>query len=206
MQTGYMKELEDQISKLDAGRAFSAFDFLEIAPAATINRSLSRLADNGKIRRIIQGIYDRPEFNSLLQEFIAPQMDEVAYALARRFQWTIAPSEDTALNLLHLSTQVPVVWTYVSDGPYRVYHYKNTEISFKHKATREIKNMDRKTLLMIQALRGLGKDNISDESIRILQKSFSKEDKDTILRELRSAPNWIQAEAKKICIDEGDEE
>lgn len=206
MQPGYMKELEAQICKFNAGRAFSAFDFLEIAPAATINRSLSRLADDGKIRRIIQGIYDRPEFSALLQEYVAPQMDEVAHALARRFQWTIAPSEDTALNLLHLSTQVPVVWTYVSDGPYRTYHYKNTDISFKHKATREIKNMDRKTLLMIQALRGLGKDNISEESIRILQNSFSQKEKDMILRELRSAPNWIQMEAKKICTSEGDKE
>ena len=206
MQPGYMKELETQISKLKVGRAFSAFDFLEIAPAATINRSLSRLADDGKIRRIIQGIYDRPEFSPLLQEYVAPQMDEVAHALARRFQWTIAPSEDTALNLLHLSTQVPVVWTYVSDGPYRIYHYKNTEISFKHKATREIKNMDRKTLLLIQALRGLGKDNISEESIRVLQNSFSQEEKDMILKELRSAPNWIQVEDKKICTNEGDEE
>ena len=126
MRPAYTKELEERISALPFGEAFTAFDFTNIANAGTINRALSRLADEGTIRRIVQGVYDRPEYSEFLQEYAAPQMDRVAHALARRFNWTIAPAEDTVLNLLHLSTQVPATWMYVSDGPYRSYIYNQT--------------------------------------------------------------------------------
>ncbi|MBP0968843.1 MAG: hypothetical protein J5744_01730, partial [Oscillospiraceae bacterium] len=72
MRPTYTKELESKIELYDKGKAFSAYDFLEIGPAQTINRALSRLADEGKIRRIIQGIYDLPEYSQLLQEYTAP--------------------------------------------------------------------------------------------------------------------------------------
>ena len=199
IRPAYTKELETRIETFSKGQAFSAYDFLDIGPAGTINRALSRLSDEGVIRRIIQGIYDQPEYSHLLNEYAAPQLDQVAKAVARRFNWTIAPSEDTAMNILHLSTQVPTAWIYVSDGPYRTYKYKQTPIIFKHKATREIKNLNEKTLLMVQALRGLGKDRISDDSIRIMQRAFSAEDKSTILKEINTLPGWMHEEALRIC-------
>ena len=206
MRPAYTKELEERIRTFQHGKAFTAYDFLDIGTAGTINRALSRLADEGTIRRIIQGVYDKPEYSTILEEYAAPQIDQVAHALARRFNWTIAPSEDTALNILHLSTQVPSTWTYVSDGPYRSYTYNQTEIVFKHKATREIKNLNEKTLLLIQALRGIGKDRVSDQDIRILRRNFSGEDKALILQETQAAPAWIHKEAARICADGGEKE
>ena len=199
MRPTYTKELESKIELYDKGKAFSAYDFLEIGPAQTINRALSRLADEGKIRRIIQGIYDLPEYSQLLQEYTAPRIDQLAHAIARKFNWTIAPSEDIALNLLHLSTQVPAVWIYVSDGPYRNYQYKNTKLVFKHKTTREIKNMSDSTLLVIQALRGIGKDKVTDQMRKTIERFISKEEKDQIIKEAQTAPSWIFEEIKKIC-------
>jgi len=206
MRPAYTKELEERIRTFQNGKAFTAYDFLDIGTAGTINRALSRLADEGTIRRIIQGVYDKPEYSTILEEYAAPQIDQVAHALARRFNWTIAPSEDTALNILHLSTQVPSTWTYVSDGPYRSYTYNQTDIVFKHKATREIKNLNEKTLLLIQALRGIGKDRVSDQDIRILRRNFSGEDKALILQETQAAPAWIHTEAARICADGGEKE
>ncbi|MBQ9211443.1 MAG: hypothetical protein IJ153_07085 [Clostridia bacterium] len=203
---GYSKELEQRINTLNKGEAFSAYDFLDIGPAGAINRALSRFADEGAIRRIIQGVYDQPEFSNFLQEYTAPQMDQVAHALARRFKWTIAPSEDTALNILHLSTQVPAAWVYVSDGPYRSYRYNNTEINFKHKTTREIKNLSDKTLLMIQALRGLGKDHVTEESVKIMRRFFSKDDREIIMKEMQSAPTWMYSAAAKVFTKDGDDQ
>ena len=201
----YTRELEQQIGSFEKGRAFSACDFIHIAPAGTVNRALSRLADESKIRRIIQGVYDTPEYSSLLQEYAAPQIDEVARALARKFNWTIAPSEETAMNILHLSTQVPATWTYVSDGPYRTYQFEQTKIVFKRKATREIKNLSTATLLLIQALRGLGKDRISEDSIRILRRNLSAKDKVVIMNEIKTAPTWIYNSAAKICEEGGEQ-
>ena len=54
-----------------------------------INKILSRLSEEGRIRRITQGLYDVPEYSSLLQEYAVPRPDMVAEALARKFNWTI---------------------------------------------------------------------------------------------------------------------
>ena len=46
----------------------------------------------------------------------------MAKAIARNYNWTIAPTGDAALNLLGISTQVPSKWEYVSSGPYKEYN------------------------------------------------------------------------------------
>jgi hypothetical protein len=57
----------------------------------------------------------------LLGQALSPELDQVAQALARKFNWRIQPSGDAVLNLLGLSTQVPARWIYLSDGPGRVH-------------------------------------------------------------------------------------
>lgn len=41
-------------------------------------------------------------------------------------------SGNTALNILHISTQVPNVWEYVSDGTYRDYMIGKVPLKFRH--------------------------------------------------------------------------
>ena len=74
---------------------------------------------------------------------------------------------------------------------------------FKHKAIREIKDFNEKTLLMVQALRGLGKEGITESSIRIMRRFFSEHDKERILKEIQSAPTWIYNVAAKILSGDG---
>ena len=105
----YMKQIENRIISAPVGSAFIKSDFLDVADTLSINNALSRLADKGKIRRIIRGIYNCPQFSKLIQEYEAPNMEQVAKAIARNFGWNIVPCGDTALNLLGLSTQVPAV-------------------------------------------------------------------------------------------------
>jgi hypothetical protein len=48
----------------------------------------------------MRGIYDKPRYSNLLQENAVPNPEEVAKAIARNYNWTIAPTGDAALNLL----------------------------------------------------------------------------------------------------------
>ena len=100
------------------------------------------MAETGSIRRILRGVYDRPRYIELLQEWAAPKMEEAAKAIARNFGWTIVPCGDTVLNLLGLSTQVPAVWSYISNGPYRSYQIGKTDLEFKHAANGSVQNKD----------------------------------------------------------------
>ena len=104
-------EIKNRIAKYSQGEIFFTSDFNDIATLTTIRKCLGRQVEEGIIRRIFDGVYEKPVYSEVLKEFIPPDPEKVAYALARKYHWTISPCGDVALNKLGLSTQVPVVWT-----------------------------------------------------------------------------------------------
>ena len=195
----YQAQIEDRIKNYPYGSAFSASDFLDIADANSVSQALFRLEKDGEIRRVINGIYDKPAYSQLIQEYGVPRIDKIAEALARRFNWNIAPSGDTALNLLHVSTQVPNAWEYVSDGPYRNYVIGETPLRFKHVMPREINGYSAITVMMIQAIRAIGKGNMTQEQMERFSSVITAEDREVLLNEARTASGWIYKEIKNIC-------
>ena len=149
----YLTEIKKIINDAAIGTVFVATDFTNIADNKTVGMGLLRLEADGLIRRVLRGVYDKPEYNDFLGEYVAPAPDKVANALARNFGWTIVPCGDTALNLLGLSTQVPAAWVYVSDGTYKEYSYDNVTIRFKKTTNKEVSKLSYKTALTVQALK-----------------------------------------------------
>lgn len=188
-----------RIESMPAGEVFIISDFSDLADDAAIRKVLSRLEDDGAIRRIMRGVYDCPEYSKFLDEYVEPKPDKVAHALARNYGWTIVPCGDTALNMLGLSTQVPAVWLYVSDGTYKEYTYGNTIIKFKRTTNKEISKISYKTALVIQALKALGKENITAEIINKIAASTTDEEKTAMFTEAKYATSWIYDIIKEIC-------
>lgn len=199
MREKYQIEIEKRINGFESDYAFTAVDFADMADTDPTNKALSRLCEDGSIRRIIQGVYYKPTYSKLLNEYSAPSIEKVAKALARKFNWTIAPSGDTALNYLHLSTQVPNKWCYISDGPYRSYEVGPYCIEFKHCANKEISGRSYITITVIQALKCIGKNNIQPEDIDRLASVLSEGDKGTILQEAVTTTAWVYRLLKEVC-------
>lgn len=195
----YLGEIKNRILAEKIGAAFVAADFADITDKSITNVVLARLESEGIIRRILRGVYDKPEYNEFLKEYIAPIPDNVAHALARNYGWTIVPCGDTALNLLGLSTQVPAVWSYVSDGTYKEYTYDNTTIQFKRTTNKEVSKLSYKTALTIQALKALGKDKINDAMLDSLRKLLTVDEKQTMMSEAKTATSWIYEYIRQIC-------
>ena len=198
----YLNQIRANIEKAENGSVFVSTDFTDITDKKTVNMGLIRLADEGLIKKILFGVYYKPEFSKLLGEAVAPSPNKVAHALARNFGWTIVPCGDTALNLLGLSTQVPSQWIYVSDGAYKEYTFDNTTIKFKRTTNKEISKVSYKTALTIQALKALGKENITEQIILRLKKILTDEEKEKMLAESKSATSWVLELIKVICKDE----
>ena len=198
-KTTNLKLIRDRINRSDVGTVYVAVDFVDISDKTSVNAYLARLVDEGLIRRVLHGVYDKPEYNDFLEEYVAPSPDKVANAIARNFGWTIVPCGDTALNLLGLSTQVPAAWVYVSDGTYKEYTYDNTTIQFKRTTNKEVSKLSYKTALTVQALKALGKDKIDDMVISRLGKLLTAEEKQTMLEEAKAATSWIYEYIKQIC-------
>ena len=194
-----MQEIRARILAAEDGAVFVAPDFADIADTATIRQGLKRLYQSGIIRRIIRGIYEKPKYSKLLDEYVAADPDAVSKALARCYHWTIAPCGNTALNLLGLSTQVTAVWSYISDGPYKTYEWNSTKLEFKHRTNKEITGLSYMTSLVIQALKTLGRTNVTPEIIQTLSEKLSEAEKQACLKEATESTDWVYDTIRKMC-------
>ncbi len=199
MQSSYSEQIKQRIENSPSGTIFINSDFTDIAETETIRRNLNRITQTGLLRRVLNGIYEKPKYSKLLKEYVAVDPDQVAKAIARNYHWTIAPCGYTALNLLGISTQVTAIWSYISDGPYRKYEWNNTCIEFKHRTNKEISGLSYMTRLIIQALKTLGKENVSKEVIVMLSDKLTFEEKTTILKEAAESTDWVYNIIRKIC-------
>ena len=198
MANGYSKQIQEQIKAATEGTIFISSDFADIADTETIRRNLNRLTQAGMLRRILKGVYEKPKYSKLLDEYVAADPEAVANALARSYHWTIAPCGNTALNLLGLSTQVTAVWSYISDGPYKTYEWNSTKLEFKHRTNKEITGLSYMTSLVIQALKTLGRSNVTPEVIQMLSEKLTDKDKQACLKEATESTDWVYDTIRQI--------
>ena len=147
----------------------------------------------------MDGVYEKPIYSNLLKEYLPTDPEAVAYALAKYYHWNIAPCGDIALNKLRLSTQVPMVWTYISDGPYRDFELDAIRISFRHRTNRDISQMSTITVMVIEALKTIGKDNVKSDVISTLKIVLSEQDKETVIKESSNSADWIRRAIQEVC-------
>ena len=193
------ENIRNRIKELSDDTVFIANDFLEIAEYETARKALNRLADEGTLQKILRGVYYCPRYSEILNEYEAPSPHQVALAIARKFNWNIAPSGITALNILGLSTQVSAKWSYISDGTYNSFKLGNITIEFKRRNNREIAGMSYKTALIIQGIKALGKDNVDDDAIDKLRASLTENEQQILLRESKPTTVWIYQIIQRVC-------
>ena len=196
--SSYMEIISDKINSFDSHKVFFANDFLDIASNATVRQILKRLADEDKIKRVIDGFYYNPRYSELIGEYEAVSIHELALAIARKYNWNIAPYNSTALNLLGLSTQVPTHYKYISSGRYKKYKIGDTILEFKKVNPGEIANMSLKTATVIQEIKSLVKENITNEVIQKIRKNLSEKERIDLMNESKSVPSWIYEVIREI--------
>lgn len=190
------EQITERIEMMEKSAVFMTADFKDIAKLSTIRKVLSRLEEKHLIIRVMNGVYYRPPSNKAKK--VDP--DNVAHALAKRYHWTIAPSGNGALVKLGLLAHPYNSYCYVSDGPYRCYQLDGTTITFQHRTNRQITNMSIETLLVIESLKALSKDNVDQKIISKLRKTFTKSQKKQILQEAIDSSEWIYRIIQEICL------
>lgn len=136
-----------------------------------------------------------------MKEQVYPDIISVADKLSEKFSWTTSPSGDLALNLVGLSTQVPNKYTFISDGPYRNYQYRDKEIIFKKTSNRFITGLSRNLAILVQAIKEMGKDGIGEREITKMRDFYKKNIDGDILEERKNLPVWIKNTLGEIMED-----
>lgn len=194
----YKQKITSRIENHESDWVFVTNDFFDIAGYETVRSTLNRLVEDKEIIRIMKGIYYKPKYIELIGEYEAPSVNKVADAIARKYNWTIAPSGNTALNLLGLSTQVPAKWTYISDGRYASFSFSNVTIEFKRRNNGDISKMSTLTAMVIQSIKAIGKDKITSDQIEYLRGKLSEKEKSELLADSKTTSAWVYDVIKKI--------
>lgn len=197
--SSYTEKISDRINSFEANKVFFANDFLDITSNATVRQILKRLTDEDKIKRVIDGFYYNPRYSELIGEYEAVSIHKLALAIARKYNWNIAPYNSTALNLLGLSTQVPTHYKYISSGRYKEYKIEGIVLEFKKVNPGEIANMSLKTATVIQAIKSLGKENITSEVTQKIRENLTEKERTDLMNESKSVPAWIYEVIREIC-------
>jgi hypothetical protein len=181
------------------GWSFSSRDLMQKFTRQQADNLLSDLSAQGKIRRIAHGMYDYPKYSEFLGKELSPDIDQVARAYARKFNWRIEISGDSALNYFGLSTQVPGTYIYLSDGASKSYDIMGTTLKFKKSQLKNIGFKHSESSLIVQALNALGKEHITDSVIKKIREQIDSKKYEKILKDTQSSTVWIYESVKVIC-------
>lgn len=172
------------------GAVFVPADFLEIGSREAIDIVLHRLAKKGTIRRLARGVYDVPIHHPKLGP-LQPSAEKVAQALAGRDHTRLQPTGAYAANALGLSEQVPAKVVFLTDGPSRTVKIGSTTIQLRRTTARNMAAAGRLSGLLIQALRELGKENITLERRTHLKRTLPADNRQELIKDLKLAPAWM---------------
>ena len=195
-----MQSIDDKvivkINKAKRGSLFFIDDFLSFGTAKAVAKVLERLVDKGDISRVARGIYARLEIDPILGE-LKPTTENIAIAIAKRDKARIVPTGTLALNVLGLSTQVPMNVVYLSDGAARKIDLGRRKIVFKKSAPKNLAAIGKISSLVIQALKEIGKDKVTEKEIEIILKKLEQEDMYRLEHDIKLAPEWIRVIMRK---------
>jgi hypothetical protein len=180
-----------RIKSFPKGELLFPTDFIELGSSEAVRLSLFRLAKEGVISRVAQGIYVRPK-ESLLIGKLVPTAEEVAEAIAKRDRIRTVPTGSYALNALGLSTQVPMNIVLLTDGSPREIRVGKRKIKFKKTTPKNLLAKGKISRLVIQALKEIGNGKITIEEETKITYLLEKEDKKDLKHDIALAPVWIQ--------------
>ena len=194
------KAVTSRIYGRGRGAVFTPSDFIDLGSRSSIDIALHRLHRQGTIRRLARGLYDYPEVNSILGA-IAPSIEEVAKALAKKEKAKLQPSGAYAANLLGLSEQVPAKIVFLTNGRARRVKLGNLSIELRPTTPKKTATAGRTSGLVFTALAYLGKDHITPERLAHLRKTLSEADRAQLLSDISYAPTWLHSHLRAIAAE-----
>lgn len=187
----------NKVKRRPRGEIVFAEDFIVFADSKRVNKALERLHDQGHLMRVAIGIYTRPKEDPIVGQ-VKPTVEQVAKAIAKRDKARIVPTGTQALYQLGLSNQVPINVVYYTDASDRSIQIGKRKITFKKGAARNVAYKGKISTLAIQALKSIGKDQVSSNDLQFIKKRLIEEDPGILEHDLRLAPAWIRKLLKPI--------
>lgn len=194
MEENIGKKIVNNIKKCGRGTIFFPSTFMSYGDIKSVSKSLERLTNDAVIIRLANGIYLYPKIDKKLGlGVLYPSIEDIAIQITKRDRARIAPTGAYALNLLGLSTQVPMNVVFLTDGsPRKIKLGNNRIITFKHTVPKNLAFVNKTAQLATFALKEIGQSSVNEEHLKTLKHVFSAINEKSIEADYKLMPAWIR--------------
>ena len=162
-----------------------------------VGETLAELTREGVLVKLAQGIYAKPTKSKY--GTVLPSVDKIVPAIANRDNTKVLLSGMTALNVLGLSTQVPMDYAYFTTGSERTIKLTSCQIKLKRGVPKNFCYETRLIGLLVQALKALKQENVGDNELQVIRELITKEpDKAALAKDVDMMPAWMKRIVKPM--------
>ena len=161
-----------------------------------VTKLLAQFEKEGLITRIAKGIYVKAKKTRF--GVVYPSAFELVTEIAKRDKAKIIPTGETAANRLGFSTQIPMNTCFLTSGSSRTLKLGNRTVTLTHGAPKNFAYKGKLMPELVQALRSIGKNNITETvEKRVAQLLNETPETTTIEHDLLLTPVWIRQIIKR---------
>ena len=188
--------LRERIEALPEDSVLFRTDFPEYH-SEFVGGTLAELTQEGMLVKLAQGVYAKPRRSRF--GLVLPSVDKIAQAIAARDNAEVLPSGMTALNVLGLSTQVPMKYSYLTTGSERIIKLENQEIKLKRGVPKNFCYETKLIALLVQALKTLKQQNVGEGELQVIRNLISREpDRSALAKDVDMMPVWMKRIVKPM--------
>ena len=181
---------------------FTPTDFADLGSKNAVGSALKRLKAGSIILPLARGLYRlrlaEKSDSSVAGIPAAIDTRTIAEALGEKEGARLQISGAHAAHELGLTEQVPMKTVFLTDGRTRTVQVGKRRIALKHTTPRNMETAGRISGTVIQALRWLGKDQVTPKVVQNLKSILDAKAKKLLREDARFAPEWIAQRMREI--------
>lgn len=173
------------------GMPFSIETFYSLGSVTAVQKTMSRLAKEGRVVRVAKGIYSRPKpLASFPAINITAKAEDVAKIWAKTKRYKMVPQGLEAAYRLGMQTQAPIKSVYWTDGPTREFCVGNERVFLKHTVESKLLWANKPEGVFYRGLLSLSPEftGLSSLNNAIKRLNINKEEARVILQKLSNNP------------------
>lgn len=133
-------KVAERIGRIRKGVPFSIKGFYTLGSRTSVQKAMSRLAQQGVIERVARGFYARPKPLAILPSInTTAHPEQVARAWARQNGYKMVVQGQEAAYRLGFQTQAPMQTVYWTNGPSREFKVRNQVVRVRHVTNSKLK-------------------------------------------------------------------
>ena len=181
-------QVAQRVKRLPKGQPFSIRRFKGFGTKNAVSKAIARLVNRGELERLYRGIYMRPK-SGLYVARARPNLWQLICVIARQKHLSLQIHGANAVRRFGLSTQMPLIPIYYTNGASRSVFIGKAEVRLIHAAPMVMQHAGTEAGMAISALFYLGKEGATPECTAAIKKALRPDD---LIKLMTSKiPKWM---------------